>query len=182
MLHSLKFIRLLRVVFSSQQRRYWGSNNDSKWSDEIQARCFNLSKFIVKPFFVFWVKQNVPSSYLFSLRYWFQWFWARSIQPKFQSVRRGKEDHLKRWTRFSKLFRLDRTDPLSFGPKFPESLVEWIAPFIYHRSETRLSLGKLRDGPLEKLWGSGDFLSRRNLFFVIKFLVWFFLSRSMNIF
>ena len=31
---------------------------------------------------------------------------------------------------FSKLFRLDRTDPLSFGPKFPEILVEWIAPYI----------------------------------------------------
>ena len=31
---------------------------------------------------------------------------------------------------FSKLFRLDQTDPLSFGPKFPESLVEWIAPVI----------------------------------------------------
>ena len=29
---------------------------------------------------------------------------------------------------FSKLFRLDRTNPLSFGPKFPEILVEWIAP------------------------------------------------------
>ena len=29
---------------------------------------------------------------------------------------------------FSKLFRLDRTDPLSFGPKFPEILDEWIAP------------------------------------------------------
>ena len=29
---------------------------------------------------------------------------------------------------FSKLLRLDRTDPLSFGPKFPEILVEWIAP------------------------------------------------------
>ena len=28
---------------------------------------------------------------------------------------------------FSKLFRLDRTDPLSFGTKFPEILVEWIA-------------------------------------------------------
>ena len=28
---------------------------------------------------------------------------------------------------FSK--RLDQTDPLSFGPKFPEILVEWIAPF-----------------------------------------------------
>ena len=37
---------------------------------------------------------------------------------------------------FSKLFRLDRTDPLSFGPKFPEILVEWIAPqfsvFVFH--------------------------------------------------
>ena len=31
---------------------------------------------------------------------------------------------------FSKLFRLNRTDPLSFGPKFPEILVEWIAPFV----------------------------------------------------
>ena len=29
---------------------------------------------------------------------------------------------------FSKLFQLDRTDPLSFGLKFPEILVEWIAP------------------------------------------------------
>ena len=29
---------------------------------------------------------------------------------------------------FPKLFRLDRTDPLSLGPKFPEILVEWIAP------------------------------------------------------
>ena len=33
---------------------------------------------------------------------------------------------------FSKLFRLDRTDPLSFGPKFPEILVEWIAPQTNH--------------------------------------------------
>ena len=32
---------------------------------------------------------------------------------------------------FSKLFRLDRTDPLSFGPKFPEILVEWIAPRVF---------------------------------------------------
>ena len=30
----------------------------------------------------------------------------------------------------SKLFQLDRTDPLSFGPKFPEILVEWIAPYL----------------------------------------------------
>ena len=32
---------------------------------------------------------------------------------------------------FSKLFRLDRTDPLSFGQKFREILVEWIAPHEY---------------------------------------------------
>ena len=31
---------------------------------------------------------------------------------------------------FSKLFRLDSTVPLSFGPKFPEILVEWIAPIV----------------------------------------------------
>ena len=31
---------------------------------------------------------------------------------------------------FSKLFQLDRTDPLSFGPKFPEILVEWTAPLM----------------------------------------------------
>ena len=29
---------------------------------------------------------------------------------------------------FSKLFLMDQTDPLSFGPKFPEILVEWMAP------------------------------------------------------
>ena len=71
--------------------------------------------------------------------------WARSIQPKCQPVRPGKvgrdpfnqnsdrSDREKRTTSkggpvFSKLFRLDRTDPLSCGPKFPEILVEWIAP------------------------------------------------------
>ena len=29
---------------------------------------------------------------------------------------------------FSRLFRLDRTDPLSFGPKFSAILFKWIAP------------------------------------------------------
>ena len=37
---------------------------------------------------------------------------------------------------FSKLFRLDRTDPSSFGPKFPEILVEWIAPAITYKNLT----------------------------------------------
>ena len=30
---------------------------------------------------------------------------------------------------FSKLVLLDQTDPLSFGPKFPEISVEWIVPY-----------------------------------------------------
>ena len=50
---------------------------------------------------------------------------------------------------FSKLFRSDQTDPLSFGPKIPEILVEWIAPTFFSLShachfETRTS-------PLSKL-------------------------------
>ena len=53
---------------------------------------------------------------------------ARSIQPN------SDRSDLEKWFAskdgpvFSKLFRLDRTDPLNFGPKFPEILVEWIAP------------------------------------------------------
>ena len=46
------------------------------------------------------------------------------VQPR-------KEVHLEMWTAFSKLFRLDLTDPFSFRPKFPEILVEWIAPKIH---------------------------------------------------
>ena len=36
---------------------------------------------------------------------------------------------------FSKLFRLDRTVLLSVRPKFPEILVEWIAPIISSRNQ-----------------------------------------------
>ena len=63
------------------------------------------------------------------------YLWARSIQPKFQPVRSGKLVHLKRSTRFFETFPVgrERTDPLSFGPKFPEILVEWIAPIVIYR-------------------------------------------------
>ena len=39
---------------------------------------------------------------------------------------------------FSKLFRLDLTDPFSFRPKFPEILVEWIAPYKLVRARLLL--------------------------------------------
>ena len=41
---------------------------------------------------------------------------------------------------FSKLFRLDRTDPLGFGPKFPEILVECTAPRISKRASSNCVL------------------------------------------
>ena len=40
----------------------------------------------------------------------------------------------------------------------------------------------LRDGPLEILWGEGEFSSRRNFFSLSNSLYEFFLGHSMNIF
>ena len=45
---------------------------------------------------------------------------------------------------FSKRFRLDRTDPLSFRPKFPEIWVEWIAPFIHWVDSVNIPVGPLQ--------------------------------------
>ena len=45
---------------------------------------------------------------------------------------------------FWKLFRLDRTDPLSFGPKFPEILVEWIAPQVKRASQDPINVFVIR--------------------------------------
>ena len=49
---------------------------------------------------------------------------------------------------FSKLFRLDRTDPLSFGPKFPEILVEWIAPHFSRSDRLEFWLNGSRPWPV----------------------------------
>ena len=53
---------------------------------------------------------------------------ARFIQPKLRPSDREKWSTSKGGPVFSKLFWLDQIDPLSFGPKFPEISVEWIAP------------------------------------------------------
>ena len=39
---------------------------------------------------------------------------AQSIQPKFQPVRPGKEDHLKRWTRFFETFPVGLNRSIEF--------------------------------------------------------------------
>ena len=62
------------------------------------------------------------------------WEWVEMVKwnGSFRSDRFNRE----KWSTskggliFSKLFRLDRTDPFSFRPKFPEILVEWIAPLV----------------------------------------------------
>ena len=41
---------------------------------------------------------------------------------------------------FSKLFRLDLTDPFSFRLKFPEILVEWIAPYVVFLGKTQFTI------------------------------------------
>ena len=56
---------------------------------------------------------------------------------------------------FSKLFRLDRTDPLSFGPKFSEILVEWIAPYVLDFNFIDEYAKMSQDGKREKFWKRG---------------------------
>ena len=53
---------------------------------------------------------------------------GRGRDPFNQNSDREKWSTSKGGPLFSKRFRLDRTDPLSFGPKFPDIFVEWIAP------------------------------------------------------
>ena len=43
---------------------------------------------------------------------------------------------------FSKLFQLGRTDQFSFRPKFPEILVDWIAPKVDHFGQCLNSYNK----------------------------------------
>ena len=47
---------------------------------------------------------------------------------KIQTGPTGKSGPPQKVDHFFKTFPVDRTNPLSFGPKFPEILVEWIAP------------------------------------------------------
>ena len=62
----------------------------------------------------------------------FCWVFTGAIHSTNRSDRsdREKRSTSKGSPVFSKRFRLERTDPLSFGPKFPEILVEWIAPYL----------------------------------------------------
>ena len=61
--------------------------------------------------------------------------WPKGCDPFNQNSNwsdREKWSTSKGGTVFSKLFWLDQTDPLSFGPKFPEVLVESITPKVFN--------------------------------------------------
>ena len=60
-----------------------------------------------------------------------QWNGKFPIGP----VRPEKWSSSKGGPHFPELFQLGRTVPLSFEPKFPEVLVEWIAPMTNWKSE-----------------------------------------------
>ena len=49
--------------------------------------------------------------------------WARSIQPKFQPVRPGKEDHLKRWSSFSETFPVGPNRSIEFWTEISGNFV-----------------------------------------------------------
>ena len=70
--------------------------------------------------------RKIPNSEVLGLK------WAEMVKwnGPFRSDRsnREKRSTSKGGPLFSKLFPLDLTDPFSFRPKFPEILVEWIAP------------------------------------------------------
>ena len=57
------------------------------------------------------------------------------------------------------------------------SVTTGLKPFSY-----KSKFSSIRDGPLEKLWGGGEFSGRRNFFSLSNSLYEFFLGRCMNIF
>ena len=59
---------------------------------------------------------------------------------------------------FSKLFRLDLTNPFSLRPKFPEILVEWIAPSVssgYPNTEKRVEIYNAHGSIFDDIRGVG---------------------------
>ena len=127
-----------------EKRQFWGVFKPVKvfFRDPDRVRVFRLKKTdlniitrYIKVYQRFWSRsKNLETCII----------WTHKLEARFYCSHQGRDplnqtsdrsDREKRTTSkggpvFSKLFRLDRTDPLSFGPKFPEILVEWIAPAV----------------------------------------------------
>ena len=74
-------------------------------------------------------KQEEWSRRRFEVMQWFLSFWGKVFNGRDPFNQNSNRSDREKWSIskggpvFLKLFRLDRTDPLSFGPKFPEVLV-----------------------------------------------------------
>ena len=84
----------------------------------------------------------------------YQFLWARSIQPRFQPVRPGKEDHLKRWTRFSETFPVGPNRSIEFWTEISGKF-GWMDRALYVKKtdpnimEQRITRSTLPKGFLE---------------------------------
>ena len=100
------------------------------------------------------------------------WDWEWVGMVKWNGPFRSDQSNREKWSTskggplFSKLFRLDRTDPFSFRPKFPEILVEWIAPVMCDISDARLPSSVTTNSYWSKCLG--NLTLRRNVFFFFK--------------
>ena len=133
----------ISVVFKNGNNRLRKGNRRCRFgcvSSPLSGHVPNNSD-ILKTVFFFFTRIDLPSTqnsrtclatFFFSLllsgRDPFNQNSDRSEREKWSTSKGGPV--------FSKLFRLDRTDPLSIGPKFPEILVEWIAPSVSSQIST----------------------------------------------
>ena len=122
----LKTGRFCCLQVDGRAYKCWGGG-------ELNNRTFTVIKFFFKIFKIlsrfgsdsFW-NSEMANSHRHPRRDPFNQNSNRSDREKWSTSKGG--------TVFSKLFRLNRTDPLSFGPKFLEILVEWISPLIANPS------------------------------------------------
>ena len=113
------------------------------------------------------------------------WNWEWVEMVKWNGPFRSNRSNREKWSTskggpvFSKLSRLDRTDPFTFRPTFPEILVEWIAPKVYHFS--RLDQSN-QNGPFHYIWQFRPILNpRTSLFGIFHALFWIENSRCIGV-
>ena len=106
----------------------------------LPKNCISLSQSQSRNFFMYIITRYnqiypfffifpLPSLFAQSLVQGHTYFWRDPFNQNSDRSDRENWSTSKGGPVFSRLFWLDRTDPLSFGPKFPEILVEWIARF-----------------------------------------------------
>ena len=76
---------------------------------------------------------------------------ARSIQPKFQPVRPGKEDHLKRWTRLFETFPVGPNRSIEIWTEISGNF-GWMDRAPHHITTSRNHEATSHNDHIRKLW------------------------------